>query len=228
MDVVKEREPDIAIRAVIFDLDGTLLDTLLDLAEATNWALRQGGYAEHSVEEIRMMVGNGVGKLIERALPTDAGSQACEQTLSLFKSYYINHCEVHTRLYDGIEDLLRQLRAAGMKLAIVSNKLQAGVMELHRHYFDGLIDVAVGEREGVRRKPAPDMVEAAMHELGVQAGECVYVGDSDVDILTARNCSLPCISVLWGFRDRDFLLASGATMLAATPQEIPSLLRTIG
>lgn len=215
------------IRAIVFDLDGTLLDTLHDLAAATNWALRQSGCAERTIDEVRMMVGNGVGKLIEQALG-DKGSdkELYRHVLSDFKQYYVQHCEVHTRLYDGIATLLQQLRIQGYRLAIVSNKLQAGVSELHRTYFSQLIDVAVGEREGIQRKPAPDMVLTALCELGVDTEEAIYVGDSDVDIATARNCGLPCISVLWGFRDKTFLTQHGATAFAETPLQVADIIHS--
>ncbi|MBO4905413.1 MAG: HAD family hydrolase [Bacteroidaceae bacterium] len=211
-------------KTVIFDLDGTLLDTLDDLAAATNWALRQHGFAEHSTDEVRMMVGNGVGKLIERAIPNGAVNPEYSQTLADFKGYYVQHCRDNTRPYKGIIELLQTLKAAGVKTGIVSNKLQPGVSELQREFFDGLIDVAVGEREGVRRKPAPDMVLTAMKELGADKDSTIYVGDSDVDITTARNCGLPCIAVTWGFRDRNFLLVHGASTMADTPQDIASFL----
>lgn len=216
------------IKAVVFDLDGTLLDTLRDLAEATNWALRQSGFAERAIDEIRMMVGNGVGKLIELALGEKGNDyELCQHVLADFKHYYVAHCETHTCLYDGVEQMLRQLRHEGYKLAIVSNKLQAGVSELHKTYFSQLIDVAAGERDGIRRKPAPDMVMAVLDELDVAPSEAIYVGDSDVDIATARNCNMPCISVLWGFRDRAFLTQHGATTFAETPQQVTDIIHSL-
>ena len=216
------------IKAVVFDLDGTLLDTLRDLAEATNWALRQSGFAERTIDEIRMMVGNGVRKLIERALGEKGSDrELCQHVLSDFKQYYVAHCETYTCLYDGVEQMLRQLLHEGYKLAIVSNKLQAGVSELHKTYFGQLIDVAAGERDGIRRKPAPDMVMAVLKELDVVPSEAIYVGDSDVDIATARNCNMPCISVLWGFRDRAFLTQHGATTFAETPQQVTDIIHSL-
>lgn len=212
------------IRAVVFDLDGTLLNTLEDLANATNWALRHNGLPERTIDEVRRFVGNGVRRLIERAVPADTEAALLEQVFADFKTYYVSHCQDCTCLYDGIPEMLEKLKAGGYKMAIVSNKLQAGVDELYEFYFRETIEVAVGEREGIRRKPAPDMVETALKELGVAADEAVYVGDSDVDLQTARNSGLACISVLWGFRDRDFLVEHGATCMVERPAEIVSLL----
>lgn len=210
---------------VVFDLDGTLLDTLEDLADSTNYALARYGFPTRTLEEVRCFVGNGVRKLIERALPGGAGNARFEEVLDCFKRYYVGHCKVKTGLYPGIPDLLLQLKAGGYKVGIVSNKLQGGVDELYHYYFSDTVQVAVGERPGVRRKPAPDMVELALHALGARKEEAVYVGDSDVDVATAAAAGLPCISVLWGFRDRDFLLRHGAACLVETPMEILELCR---
>ena len=212
------------IRAVVFDLDGTLLNTLEDLASATNWALRHNGLPERTIDKVRCFVGNGVRRLIERAVPEGTEAAELETVFADFKAYYVDHCQDCTCLYDGISEMLVELKSTGYKLAIVSNKLQAGVDELYERYFRETIDVAIGEREGVRRKPAPDMVETALKELGVAADGAVYVGDSDVDLQTARNSGLACVSVLWGFRDRDFLVEHGATCMVERPDEIVSLL----
>lgn len=208
------------IKAVIFDLDGTLLDTLEDLYNATNWALRKNNLPERSVEEVRQFVGNGVHRLIERAVPTATEPSLLDKTFDDFKSYYVEHCRERTRLYDGVGEMLMALKASGRHLAIVSNKLQAGVDELYESYFTDTVEVAIGERTGLRRKPAPDMIEEALRLLGVTAAEAIYVGDSDVDLQTARNSGLACISVLWGFRDRDFLIAHGAECLVERPEEV--------
>ncbi len=212
------------IKAVVFDLDGTLLDTLEDLCGATNWALRHNGLPERTLEEVRAFVGNGVRRLIERAVPQGTGAAQLDRVFADFKAYYVDHCQERTHLYDGVAELLRSLKDAGLHLAIVSNKLQAGVDELYARYFSDSVEVAIGERQGVARKPQPDMVRLALETLGVQASEAVYIGDSDVDLLTARNSGLPCISVLWGFRDKDFLESHGATCLVQQPQEIVNLL----
>ena len=210
-------------KAVVFDLDGTLLDTLEDLAASTNHALRALGFPERTIDEVRRFVGNGVGRLIDRAMPEDAGADERQECLRLFKLHYVAHCRDHTRPYPGVLQMLRTLRSRGLLLAIVSNKLQQGVDELHATYFGGLVDVAIGERPGVGRKPAPDMLYLALERLGVSPGQAVYVGDSEVDIETAANASVPCISVTWGFRTRELLASQGATVLAASPDEVVGL-----
>ena len=210
-------------KAIIFDLDGTLTDTLEDLFLSVNHALQSCGFPERSLDEVRRFVGNGVRKLIERAVPEDTDARTLEQCFETFCAYYMIHCQDHTSLYPGIASLLTALHAKGYKMAVVSNKLQAGVDELADTFFNGVIDVAIGEQPNVPRKPAPDMVQLALERLGVEASEAVYVGDSDVDLQTAFNADLPCISVLWGFRNRDFLVAHGATEFAEQPQDVLKL-----
>ncbi len=212
------------ITTVVFDLDGTLLDTLTDLAAAVNYALAEYGLPTRTQEEVRSFVGNGVRLLMERAVSEGAAHPHFDEIFATFKAYYVAHCREHTRPYDGIEAMLHVLRARGYRLAIVSNKLQKGVDELYETFFAETVQVAVGERSGICRKPSPDMVHLALDALAAKPDEAVYVGDSDVDVATARAAGLPCISVLWGFRDRDFLLASGAEVLAERPEEIPDLL----
>lgn len=214
------------VRAIVFDLDGTLLDTLEDLANAANWALRRNGMPERSLAEIRQFVGNGVRRLIERAVPEGTDEALFERTFDDFKRYYVNHCQERTCLYDGIPELLCVLKERGYRLAIVSNKLQAGVDELYERYFRDMVEVALGEQPQWQRKPAPDMVLEAMKRLGVTADEAIYIGDSDVDMATARNSGLSCISVLWGFRDRDFLVAHGATCFAHSPADVLKILES--
>ena len=203
----------------IFDLDGTLLDTLQDLATSVNYALRQHHMPEHSIDDVRRFVGNGVRRLMERAVPEGAANPAFEATFVTFREYYMEHSLDTTRPYDGILELIHELKQRGCRMAVVSNKMMAATQELVRHFFPD-IEVAIGEHEaaGIRKKPAPDTVFAAMQQLG--EGSAVYVGDSDVDLATARNSGLPCISVLWGFRDREFLLAHGATTFVEKPCEI--------
>ena len=208
----------------IFDLDGTLLDTLNDLAASTNHALRQHGMPEHTTDEVRRMVGNGVAKLIERAVPQGLDNPDYEQVLADFKTHYSVHSMDTTRPYPGIEELLHTLKQQGKRLAVVSNKLQAGVTALRNTYFAEWMEVAIGEREGIARKPDPAMLYAAMEELGAEKTSTYYVGDSDVDILTAHRAGVPCISVLWGFRDRPFLERHGATCLVEAPADILALL----
>lgn len=206
--------------AVIFDLDGTLTDTLQDLWLSTNHALHTMGWPQRSIDEVRRFVGNGVRRLMEQAVPAGTGEEDFEQCFRHFREYYVQHCQDNTDLYPGVRDMMLALQRQGVKMAIVSNKLQAGVDELRQRFFGGLVDVAIGEQPPIPRKPAPDMVHAAMSQLGVQPHECVYVGDSEVDLATARNSGLPCISVLWGFRDRETLLQHGATVLINQPNEL--------
>ena len=206
----------------IFDLDGTLLDTLGDLAASVNHALRTHGLPEHSIDDVRRFVGNGVRKLMERAVPDGAANPLFDETFATFRQYYMAHSLDTTRPYEGIPETLEALKARGCHLAVVSNKMMAATQELCYHFFPSTIEVAIGEDEaaGIRRKPAPDNVFAALKALGVGKENAVYVGDSDVDIQTARNAGIPCISVLWGFRDRDFLLQNGAETFISTPSEL--------
>ena len=208
-----------AYEIYIFDLDGTLLDTLQDLAASVNYALRQHHMPEHSIDDVRRFVGNGVRRLMERAIPEGAANPAFEAAFATFREYYMEHSLDTTRPYDGIPELIHELKKRGCRMAVVSNKMMAATQELVHHFFPE-IEVAIGEDEaaGIRKKPAPDTVFAAMKQLG--EGSAVYVGDSDVDLATARNSGLPCISVLWGFRDRDFLLAHGATTFVEQPLDI--------
>ena len=212
----------ITYNTYIFDLDGTLLDTLTDLAASTNYALRTHGMPEHTIDEVRRFVGNGVRKLMERAVPDGADNPLFDEAFATFRQHYMEHSLDTTRPYEGIPDMLAALKAKGCHLAVVSNKMMAATQELCRHFFPETIEVAIGENEaeGIRKKPAPDTVIAALRQLGVGEEGAVYVGDSDVDIDTARNSNLPCINVLWGFRDRDFLLQHGASTLISAPKEL--------
>lgn len=209
----------------IFDLDGTLLNTLDDLAASVNYALRTHGMPEHSVDEVRQFVGNGVRKLMLRAVPDADNNPMFEETFQTFREHYMKHSMDSTRPYDGIQELLQALKKQGKHLAVVSNKFYAATQELCQHFFADTIEVAIGEHEaeGIRKKPAPDTVMEALRQLGVGKEGAVYVGDSDVDIMTARNSGLPCISVLWGFRDKDFLINKGATTFVAAPKDILSI-----
>lgn len=212
-------------KVYIFDLDGTLLDTLTDLAASTNYALREHGMPEHSVDDVRRFVGNGVRKLMERAVPDGADNPSFDEAFATFRQHYMEHDLDTTRPYDGIPEMLATLKSRGCRIAVVSNKMMAATQELCQHFFPDTVEVAIGEHEaeGIRKKPAPDTVYAALSALGVTKDHAVYVGDSDVDIATARHAGLPCISVLWGFRDRDFLLQHGATTLVTIPGELCEL-----
>ena len=209
----------------IFDLDGTLLNTLDDLAAAVNYALRTHGMPEHSTDEVRHFVGNGVRLLMVRAIPDGEQNPLFEETFKTFREYYMAHSLDRTRPYEGIQELLENLKSQGKRLAVVSNKFYAATQELCRHFFPDTIEVAIGEHEaeGIKKKPAPDTVNEALRQLGVGKEKAVYVGDSDVDIATARNSGLRCISVLWGFRDEDFLKENGATTFVAAPLDILSI-----
>lgn len=212
----------ITYNTYIFDLDGTLLDTLTDLAASTNYALRTHGMPEHTIDEVRRFVGNGVRKLMERAVPDGTDNPLFDEAFATFRQHYMEHSLDTTRPYEGVPEMLAALKAKGCHLAVVSNKMMAATQELCRHFFPETIEVAIGENEaeGIRKKPAPDTVIAALRQLGVGEEGAVYVGDSDVDIATARNSNLPCISVLWGFRERDFLLQHGASTLISAPKEL--------
>lgn len=209
-------------RAVIFDLDGTLLDTLEDLKDAVNYALTQYKKPQRTRDEICQFVGNGIAKLIERAVPEGTTAAERENILATFRTYYSEHCQDKTAPYDGIREVLISLKENNIKMAVVSNKADFAVQELIPFYFGDYISVAKGENEiaGIKKKPNPDMVYAAMEELGCTPDETVYVGDSDVDLATAKNSGLPCIGCGWGFRGRSFLEKNGADMIADSPKEI--------
>ena len=204
--------------AVIFDLDGTLLNTLDDLHAAVCHALRQNGLPERTLPETRKFVGNGIRLLIERAVPCGTDTPRTDAVFESFKKYYSEHCEDHTRPYDGITWLLTKLKEDGVKCAVVSNKADPAVRELSKHYFGDLIAVAIGERAGTPKKPAPDSVFDAVNALG--AAHPVYVGDSEVDVATAKNAKIPASLVDWGFRSREELLAAGAEEISRTPAEL--------
>ncbi len=215
------------IDTVIFDMDGTVLDTLQDLADAVNAALKAFAMPERTIDEVRSFVGNGVRRLLELSVPDGFANPRFEEVFAKFREYYGVHCNDKTKAYDGILPLLRELEKEGYGLAIVSNKLDSAVKELNEIYFEGIVKVAIGEVEGIAKKPAPDMVEKALRELGKTKETAVYVGDSDVDLMTARNVGLPCISVLWGFREEGFLKEQGARYFAKAPAEIPKLIGEI-
>lgn len=196
------------------------MDTLDDLMNSCNYALRSNGLPERTREEVRRFVGNGVKKLIERAVPHGQCNEKFLSTYKTFRSHYLLHGTERTKPYDGIVGMLSRLKSKGCNIAVVSNKFDAATKELCRHYFPDCVDVAIGEKEGIAKKPALDTVLKALEALGVTTENAVYVGDSDVDVETAKNSGLPCISVLWGFRDRDFLTSHGATAFVSTPEEV--------
>ena len=212
------------IDTIIFDLDGTLLNTLDDLAHSVNHAMRQMGFPNRTLPEVRSFLGNGVRNLMQQAVPEGTDEAAFEQAFTLFRAHYMEHCMDSTKPYDGIMGVLKELHGLGRKLGIVSNKMQDAVTELNEKFFSQYVSVAIGESATVRRKPSPDSVLLAMERLDARSDRTAYVGDSEVDILTARNAGLPCVSVLWGFRDREFLLEKGATCVVDAPCKLPDAL----
>ena len=206
--------------AIIFDLDGTLLNTLEDLKDSVNYGLRKYGMPERSLEEIRCFVGNGVQKLIERSLPEERTKEEEQLVFTAFREYYDIHCNDKTDLYPGIRELLRELKKCGYKMAIVSNKLQSGVDTLRDIYFKEYITTAIGMKDGIPKKPAPDMVLEAMRCIGATRETTVYVGDSEVDIATAFNTGIDCIAVDWGFRTRKEQEQAGSKVFADKPLDI--------
>ena len=209
-------------QAILFDMDGTLLDTLTDMQDAVNHVLAAHGLPLRTLEEVRRFVGNGAGPLIHRALPE--GYPQEQKVLAEYRAYYQAHNCIRTCPYPGIPELLEQLRQRGLKLAVVSNKPDEAVRALRADFFADAVPIAVGETAAIRRKPAPDMLLAAMEKLGADPDKTVFVGDSEVDIATARAANLPCISVLWGFRDRDVLERAGAQQFAADIAQLQALL----
>ena len=209
---------------VIFDLDGTLLDTLQDLADSTNYALALHKLPARSLDEVRRFVGNGVGLLIHRAVPEGTPEELEARCLADFRAHYLLNMENRTAPYACVQELLDGLNQAGIKLAVVSNKFDGAVKVLCHTYFGERVKVAIGESQGVARKPAPDTVLRALKELGAQPEKAVYVGDSEVDIQTARNSGLPCLSVSWGFREEQFLREQGAQKIVSTPAALLALL----
>lgn len=207
---------------IIFDLDGTLMNTLDDLTISTNHALSQMGFPTRTIDEVRQFLGNGVRTLIEMALPEKTTEDTIERTISCFLQHYTSHCKDHSRPYDGILELLSSLKKMGVKMAIVSNKPDVEVKKLNAEHFAEFIGVALGESEksGIPRKPSPAMVYEAINQLGSEPEKCLYVGDSDVDILTARNAGIDCLSVTWGFKTAEFLSRFGATKMIDAPSQM--------
>lgn len=210
--------------AIIFDLDGTLLDTLGDLRDAANDALRRRGLPLRTTEEIRRFVGNGVRNLMRRCLPAGSPDEEIDAALADFKAYYAAHLCDTTAPYDGIPELLTVLRKRGIKVGVLSNKLDSATQQLIRHYFYGKVDVTFGEHSGVPRKPDPTSCRMVMEQLGVRPEEVLYVGDSGVDMRTARNAGLTAVGVTWGFRSRSELIDNGADLLADLPVQILMML----
>ena len=209
-----------AYKAVLFDMDGTVLDTLADLAAAANTALRQFGLPEVSRDKVRASLGNGASFLIHACVPAGTDEALTQEILAWYRPWYDAHCCVLTEPYPGVPELMGRLRARGVKLAIISNKADTAVQELAERFFPGLLETAVGESETVRRKPDPDAVLAAAERMGLPLADCVYVGDTEVDLATARNAGMDCLTVSWGFRSEEQLFAAGAGQIAHTAEEL--------
>ncbi|MCH5342560.1 MAG: HAD-IA family hydrolase [Acetatifactor sp.] len=210
---------------VIFDMDGTILNMLEDLADSLNHVLELFGYPVRTLDEVKSFVGNGLKKLIERAAPEDVPEETRNQIYREHLKYYREHCADKTKPYDGIVSLIKNLRQHGKKTAVVSNKADAAVHDLCHQYFEGLFDAAVGERESIAKKPAPDMVDAILETLAVPRDKAVYIGDSEVDIAMARNAGMDCVIVSWGFREKVFLRSQGADRIVDTAEELQFLLQ---
>ncbi len=210
-------------KAVIFDMDGTILNTLEDLKNATNYSLRQFGMPERSLEEVRMFVGNGIRKLVERAVPAGTPKEKINQILDVFLEYYEIHSADNTSPYPGILELVEKLKKSGIKTAVSTNKADVPAQELGREYFNGIFDLIVGQQDGLKVKPAPDSVNKILSILDIQKKDAIYIGDSDVDVQTAKNSGLDFIGVSWGFRGREFLEKNGAKNIVDNANEILDL-----
>lgn len=210
-------------KAVIFDMDGTILNTLEDLKNATNYSLRQFEMPERSLEEVRMFVGNGIRKLVERAVPSGTSEEKIAQVLDVFLEYYEIHSADNTSPYPGILELVEKLKKSGIKTAVSTNKADVPAQELGREYFNGIFDLIVGQQDGLKVKPAPDSVNKILSILDIQKKDAIYIGDSDVDVQTAKNSGLDFIGVSWGFRGREFLEKNGAKNIVDNANEILDL-----
>lgn len=210
-------------KLVIFDLDGTILDTLEDLTNSVNYALNKNKLAQRTIDEVRCFVGNGIKKLIERAVPSNTESNIVEQVFEDFKIHYVKHSADNTKPYQGIKEMIETLRSAGCKTAVVSNKADVAVGPLCESFFPNMFDIAIGEREGIRKKPSPDSVLEVLDRLNMEKKDAVYIGDSEVDIQTAANAGIDVISVNWGFRNEEFLREQGAQIIVKRSEEITEL-----
>ena len=212
---------------IVFDCDGTLLDTLTDLRNAVNYVLRAHDLPERSVPEVKAALGNGVAHLMRQSLPDSISEAEFNTYLDEFKAYYGEHLQDYTAPYPGMLDVLDTLRAKGYKLAIVSNKIQEGITPLNKEYFGDRLPVAIGERPGLQRKPAPDMILQALKELDSTQSESIYIGDSEVDVATAKNSGLLCIGVTWGFRDEQLHKDLGVKYIARKAEDIVTIIEAL-
>ena len=211
-------------KAAVFDMDGTILNTLLDLMGSVNHCLSLYGYPPVGEEEVAAALGNGAGRLVEALIPDGKRNPHYEDVLNAHIPYYEDHCDILTGPYEGIIDAMKQLQAAGVHMAIVSNKGDGAVQELSERYFKGIVQTAVGEKEGIRRKPAPDTVFEALRRMDVSPEEAVFVGDTEVDLETAKNAGMRCILVSWGFRSRETLEKLGADYLVDSAGEMAGVI----
>ena len=211
-------------QAVLFDMDGTVLDTLDDLCDSINHSLAEFSLPQVSREHVRQCLGNGAAFLVSHSIPAGSSPELEADVLAFYKPWYDAHCLIKTAPYEGILPMMQSLKEQGLRLAIISNKPDRAVQELSDAFFPGLLELSVGESPSVRRKPAPDTVLTASSQIGLSVDKCVYVGDSEVDLQTARNAGMDCISVTWGFRDEAQLIEAGASVLVHTPEELESLL----
>ncbi len=211
-------------QAVLFDMDGTVLDTLDDLCDSINHSLAEFSLPQVSRKHVRQCLGNGAAFLVSHSIPAGSSPELEADVLAFYKPWYDAHCLIKTAPYEGILPMMQSLKEQGLRLAIISNKPNRAVQELSDAFFPGLLELSVGESPSVRRKPAPDTVLTAASQIGLSVDQCVYVGDSEVDLQTARNAGMDCISVTWGFRDEAQLIEAGASVLVRTPEELESLL----
>lgn len=206
--------------AIVFDLDGTLIDTLEDLKDSVNFALNKFGFPERNLDEIRSFVGNGVKRLVYLSVPDGTDEETSAKCLEIFKEHYKGNSRNKTAPYEGIPEMLEKVQAAGFKTAVVTNKIQDAAIEIIRCFFGGKIDVIIGQVDGVAQKPEPDGVWLALEKLGADRSKAVYIGDSEVDCMTAHNAGLPCIGVTWGFRSREVLEENKAEFIVDSPEKI--------
>ncbi len=211
-------------KLAVFDMDGTILNTIDDLEASLNHVLAKHSFPQRTHDEVLNFVGDGLRKLMERGVPVGTQDSTIDEILADFKKYYAVHCADKTRPYNGIEDLLKNLRKNGCMTAVVSNKADDAVRPLCEKYFPGLFDITVGERTGISRKPSPDSVNEVLQKLNVRREDAVYIGDSDVDIKTAQNAGMDSIIVEWGFRKKEFLLENGAKTIVSSPEQIEKII----
>lgn len=207
-------------KAAIFDMDGTILDTLQDLHNTLNYALKINGLPERTIDETRAFVGNGIRRLVELGVPVGTSSEQIEEVFRIFNEHYAVHCKDCTKPYDGIIDLVQNIRKQGIRTAVVSNKTDYAVQALCTEFFDGVFDASLGVTDRIRRKPAADMVEVILERMGCRKEDAVYIGDSEVDLMTAENAKMDCIAVTWGFRSEDHLVREGAEVIVSDMDEL--------